>query len=152
MLWLVAIFLPWWSNSNEAFFMADAHFGLWDHPENDLDVQRRGIWLTDAFALLPIPFLFVRLAARSFVHEPPKWRRDVAIAAVLMLLALASTALWPVGLPFWGSAQFPASAGIPAQELSARPGFGWFLGLLCVLLLALAWWLARPRPLAANGK
>ena len=140
LVWLVVLFLPWWSASNGTYGFTRG-FGLWDHP--DVDVDGRFIWVTDVLAILPVPLLFVRVAARSIQHEPGRWRRDVAVAGASMALALASAALWPIGLPFWGRTVFPGGNGTEEQAITANPAFGWWLGLAAALVLAWAWWRAR---------
>lgn len=147
-LWLAALPSPWWAGTNHtegaAPFTVSVY--LWDHPDPDVDGARgdlvRG---TGLLALVPLPLLFIRLAGNSIRHEPRSWRRDVAIAGIAMLAALASVAFWPVGLPFLGQTVFPAVEGIASQRIDTYPAFGWWLGLLGLGLLTWAWRLARPQ-------
>ncbi|MFO1532559.1 MAG: hypothetical protein ABR562_02500 [Thermoplasmatota archaeon] len=143
--WLTALFLTWWSATNrspgyEAFTVG---FGLWSHPASDVDVHGGFIWLTDVLALLPVPILFVRVAARSIEHEPRSWRRDVGGAACGMVAALASAAPWPVELPFLGSTHFAAGNGTLEQTITSGPGAGWWLGAVATVVVGWAWWRTR---------
>lgn len=147
-LWLVALPSPWWAGTNHteggAPFTVAVH--LWDQPDPDVDGARGDVVrITGLLALVPLPLLFIRLAGNSIRHEPRSWRRDVGIAGIAMFAALASVAFWPVGLPFLGQTLFPAVEGIPSQRIDTYPAFGWWLGLLCLALLAWAWRLARPQ-------
>jgi hypothetical protein len=134
--WTTALFLPWWVMTNRT---SDFSFGytLWSHAE--VGVRSGFVLVTILPALLPLALLFIRIAAKSILHEPARWRRDVVIAAALMLLSLALAALWPHEVPFWGSIEY-AGAG---QVLSGNPGLGWWIGVLASALAAFAWFQGR---------
>ena len=150
-LWLAVFPAPWWGWTNHpegaAPFGGAVH--LWDHPDPEVDGLRGDVVrLTGLLALAPLPLLFIRLAGNSIRHEPRSWRRDVAIAGIAMLAALASVVFWSADLrqvPFMGSVTFPAAEGIPAQRIDMYPAFGWWLGLLSLALLSWAWRMARPQ-------
>lgn len=107
-----------------------------------------GPWLTGAFVVVAVAILFVRIAARSEKYEPPVWRRDLGIAAVLLVVALLSCMLWPAEVPaFWGGRTYEGNitAGEPVTE-TAMPGLGWWLAVASVVALAWARFCARPQP------
>jgi hypothetical protein len=105
-----------------------------------------GPWLTGAIVVVAILILFVRIAARSEKYEPPVWRRDLGVAAVLLAVALLSCMLWPAEVPaFWGGRTYEGNItdGEPVTE-TAMPGLGWWLAMASVLVLAWARVSARP--------
>ncbi len=142
LLQITALFLTWWVATNQTFGASDG-FGLWSRPPGDLNLK--AVWVTDALAILPIPFLFVRLAARSIVHEPKAWRRDLGVATALMIGALASAWFWPLDTPFWGTKTFGAADGVDAQVIEAHPGLGWWVGAAAAAAAAWSLWLGRPQ-------
>ncbi|MEA3202384.1 MAG: hypothetical protein QOI63_50, partial [Thermoplasmata archaeon] len=94
---------------------------------------------------LALVLLFVRVASRGWAHEPRAWRRDLAIAALLVLLALASAMLWPLELPFWGGRDYMLENGTGAElTIVANPGLGWWLAAVAGAIVAGAWWASRP--------
>ncbi len=139
LLQLTALFLNWWVATNHTFAFT-VSYGLWSNPD---DLRQGAVWLTTALAVLPIPLLFLRVAARSIEHEPSSWRRDVAIAGGLMFAALASCWAWPLDMPFWGGVTFPADAGVAEQVVDAHSGLGWWVSFVALLLVAWGLWLAR---------
>lgn len=144
LLALTALWLPWWRVSwdDGATVVRDGVSAF--RPEPPLTTAW-GPWLTGALAAAAALLLFVRLAAGSRVQEPASWRRDLAVAAGLLLLAAASCLLWPRAVPsFWGGRTYALgnATGPPTTE-TAMPGLGWWLALLAAALSALASWSAR---------
>lgn len=103
---------------------------------------------TTVLVALALLVLFIRLAGRSWLHEPPQWRRDLAVTAGLVLLALASCWFWPTGEAvaprFWGGVVFAAN-GTGGFEVRAGPGLGWWTGVVAGLCLAMSMWRATSR-------
>lgn len=102
-------------------------------------------WLTGGFVVAAAVLLFVRLAARSERHEPHAWRRDLAVAAVLLAGALLSCLLWPADVPsFWGGRTYAVENVTTEVTESTMPGLGWWIATVALALLAAARLLARP--------
>lgn len=139
LLQVTALFFDWWVATNHTYGFT-VGFGLWSASEELRPHAQAGTLL---LAIASIPLLFIRVAARSIEHEPPAWRRDVAIAAGLMAAALASCWLWPPDMPFWGSVTFPSDGGLEEQVVHGRPGLGWWTSLVALLLAAWGLRLAR---------
>jgi hypothetical protein len=103
--------------------------------------------LTGCLLAAAMLLLFVRLAARSFRLEPAAWRRDVAVATLLLVATLASTLLWPADVPtFWGGRTYtiddPGWTGGAVTEV-AMPVWGWWFAVVATACAAVAWWKAR---------
>jgi Zn-dependent protease len=140
LLLLTSLWLVWWSATNvstDSTFTVE--FGLWGGAPPDIRTEVN--WLTTALVAAPIPLLFLRVAAKSLVHEPRSWRRDVTISLVLVAVGLVSCWAWPIEVPFWGTYHYP---GDPPQAITGTPGVGWLLALVAALLLLWALLLARP--------
>lgn len=104
-----------------------------------------GPWLTGALVAAAALLLFVRLAARSDRYEPPAWRRDLGVAALLLAVALASALLWPSDVPaFWGGRTYTADNVTTEVMETAMPGLGWWVALVAAVLLASGWRMAKP--------
>lgn len=100
-----------------------------------------GPWLTGALVAATLLLLFVRIAARSEKYEPGVWRRDLLVATVLLVAALASCLLWPAEVPsFWGGRTYTAENVTTTVDEMAMPGLGWWVALTTVVLLVLARW------------
>lgn len=131
-----AFVLPWWTVTNTLAGVSTSQavrFG-------DADVAwPAATWVTAALLFAALPILFVRLAARSWIHEVDKWRRDLGIAAASAGAALASSWAWPREGLFWGSRTYPMEGG-DALQVAQAPGAGWWLAVCATLVLALAWW------------
>lgn len=106
-----------------------------------------GPWLTGGLVLAAVGLLFVRIAARSERHEPPAWRRDLGVAALLLALALLSGMLWPAEVPsFWGGRTYAVENVTTEVTETAMPGLGWWVALVALALLVLARLLSRQSP------
>lgn len=104
-----------------------------------------GPWLTGGLVVAALLLLFVRLAGRSERHEPPAWRRDLAVAAGLVGAALLSCLLWPADVPaFWGGRTYMVENVTTEVTETAMPGLGWWVALLAAVLLVGARLAARP--------
>lgn len=104
-----------------------------------------GPWLTGALAVAALLLLFVRIAGRSDRHEPPAWRRDLAVAAGLVAATLLSCLLWPADVPaFWGGRTYTVENVTTQVTETAMPGLGWWVAVVGMLLLVGARLAARP--------
>jgi hypothetical protein len=105
-----------------------------------------GPTLAGVLVAAAVALLFVRIAARSDIHEPVSWRRDLRIALGLAAAAVASALFWPSGVPsFWGGRTYAdANATGPAIVETAAPMLGWWVAILAGLCLAVAFKLAHP--------
>lgn len=144
LLALTALWLPWWRVSWDDGATV-VHDGVSAFRPEPLTTAW-GPWLTGALAAAAALLLFVRLAAGSRTHEPKAWRRDLAVAAGLLLAAVLSCLLWPAAetVPsFWGGRTYSAgNATGPSVTETAMPGLGWWLALLAAALLGVAAWTA----------
>lgn len=147
LLAVTSLLLPWWRVAWDAGAGAirdDVHAF---RPEPPLTTTW-GPWLTGALVAVAVLLLFVRTAARSDVHEPPAWRRDLRVAAALLLLALLSGMLWPAAVPsFWGGRTYADNVtdGTRVTE-TTMPGLGWWVAVLALACVAGALLAARPTP------
>lgn len=89
--------------------------------------------------------LFVRLAGRSWYHEPAAWLRSLQGATVALGAALVSLVFWPASIPHaFGrrTLRDNQTMEVVATE-TALPGLGWWLTLAAAVCLGVAWWWAR---------
>lgn len=158
LLAVTALLLPWWSLTWDDGTVAVRDDVSAFRPEPPLTTSWAP-WLTGALGALGALALFVRLAANSHLHEPASWRRDLGVAAGLLLVAAASCLLWPAATAsFWGGRTY-TDGGVAVVE-TARPGLGWWLAVVAGLLAAAAFWRAGkaapapdgPEPPGATGK
>jgi hypothetical protein len=145
LLLATALLLPWWVVSNRTpgsttVLAAVLPFG------SDQGIAHRWAQLATAAAVgVALVLLFVRVASRAWVHEPNAWRRDLAIAAFLVLLALASGMLWPLEVPFWGGRTYLLDNATGTElTIVANPGLGWWLAAAAGALVGGAWWASKP--------
>lgn len=144
---VTSLWLPWWRitltvEGAEGGLVTDTH--LW----NGSAPEANG-WATIVTGILVVAallVLFVRLAARSFRMEPPAWRRDLTAVVFILVLALASTLLWPAEFPsFWGGRTTVYEDGsFPPTTETAMPALGWWMAVLAGACAAVARWMARP--------
>jgi hypothetical protein len=144
LLLTTALLLPWWVVSNRdpggTTVLASVHpLG------GDQGIVHHWAQLTTtALVGAAIVLLFIRVASRAWAHEPQTWRRDLAIAALLVLLALASGMLWPNEIPFWGGRRYLLDNATGAElTIVANPGLGWWLAAVAGTVVAAAWWASR---------
>lgn len=105
--------------------------------------------VTGVVVAATVVLLFVRLAARSWYHEPKSWRRDLLVSAWLTAAALASGLFWPDQVPhFWGGRTFQLADAPGSFTETALPGLGWWCGLVALLALVAARVIAVRRALA----
>lgn len=141
LLAVTALLLPWWrvaweSDQAEGAEVRDDVRAF--RPEEPLTTSWAP-WLTGLMAAAAAGLLFLRVAADSHLHEPATWRRDLGVAAGLLLLACASCLLWPAAVPsFWGGRTY-TDGGVSVTE-TAMPGLGWWVALAAAGLAALAFW------------
>jgi hypothetical protein len=141
---VTALLLPWWRVTLDDGAIA---YRFDFRPFQPAEPWTTGWapWLTGLLAAAAALLLFVRLAANSHEHEPASWRRDLAVAAGLLLAAALSCLLWPEAVPsFWGGRTYHAANTTgPATTETAMPGLGWWLGLAAAALAGLASWKGR---------
>jgi hypothetical protein len=140
-----ALLLPWWRIAWESGGLEVRDDVRAFRPEEPLTTAWAP-WVTGLLAAAAALLLFVRVAADSDRHEPATWRRDLGVAAGLLLLACASCLLWPADIPaFWGGRTYTAD-DVSVTE-TAMPGLGWWIALVAAALAALAFWKAgKARP------
>ena len=144
LLTATALLLPWWRLTYEADGVQSVYDFRAFLPQEPATTSW-GPWLTGLLAGAAAAVLLVRLAANSHEHEPASWRRDLAVAAVLLAGAVASCLLWPADVPwFWGGRTYhdPTVEG-PATTETAMPGLGWWVAVVALLAAVLASWKAR---------
>jgi hypothetical protein len=152
-LQITALFLAWWvinyrDGSSSLVYGSAGLFGADGGVANPA-----AVWATTVLAVVPVPILFVRVAAASWKHEPQAWRGSLLACGVLMFAALASALAWPRDLPFfWGGRDYVDIQTGLAYSITANPGLGWWLSLAALLAVALAWWMSRPSPAATTEK
>jgi hypothetical protein len=146
LLLATSLLLPWWVVSNRAPGSATVLAAVYPLGSGQGIVHPWAQVSTGAVVGAPIVLLFVRVASRAWAHEPAAWRRDIAIAALLVLAALASGMLWPTEIPFWGVRTYVLDNGTGAQlDIIGNPGLGWWLAAVACSVLAAAWWASRPQ-------
>ena len=144
---LTALWLPWWQASwtAGATTVRDPI-----HPFRP-DPQLTTVWGPWASGLLAggaAVLLFVRLAASSHLHEPRSWRRDLVVAAALLVAAAALCLLWPSGVPaWWGGRTYATNGTAPTIVETEMPVLGWYVALAAAALAGVARWQAgKPQP------
>lgn len=143
LLLLTAAWLPWWTITiSDGQFESGTSQGLWGQGDTGGEASMAWVWVTSGLVALVAAWSFVRIAGRSWLYEPDVWRRDLAIQTVLVVLALASSWLWPERVPFWGGRTYTNATGV-AAEASFSAGLGWVLALLAAVAFGIAWQQAR---------
>lgn len=129
-----SLLLPWWAlQASQAGVDGELvdPVGLWG-PNAEV-AKPSMVWLTVGALGGALLLLFVRVAAASWRHEPATFRRDVAFAALLLLLACASTWLWPVEFPFWGTRAYTDNVTGDPTIVIGSPALGWWLVAVAAL-------------------
>ncbi len=147
-LFITSLWLPWW-----LVRWTDASGFRYDQTavrlfgSGQAVAHGEGPWVTGSLLVLATIVLFIRVAAKSWYHEPGAWRRDLWAAFGFGAAALASTLAWPSGVPhFWGGQRY-ALANDTAQSFTetALPGLGWWVAVLATLVAGAAAWTAGRR-------
>jgi hypothetical protein len=134
--------LPWWTvRLTEDGQLTDrVDLQLWDRHT----IARTALqWASGILVAAALLALFVRIAAGSWRHEPPSWRRDLALALAAVAVALVLAWLWPTGDPRFWDTTTAAVDGVRLVEKS-RPGLGWWSGMGTAVLLGLSRLAASP--------
>jgi len=153
---LTSLWLPWWlvRYSDSAGNRYD-QLGVWLWRPLAEVTTSWGPWLTGMLAALVALWLFVRVAARSWYHEPAIWARDLWLLAVGAGAALASALLWPDTdnfKAFWGGTTYSnATTGTWFTE-TVLPGLGWWCTAVAFLCLVAAAVLVRAAADDASDK
>ncbi|MGB1585512.1 MAG: hypothetical protein ACPHID_00510 [Thermoplasmatota archaeon] len=138
---VTSIWLDWWQvrYGDDAGNVYDKT-GVGPFRFDDIVAHDWGPWLAGFLVAGAAAILFVRLAGRSWLYEPPAWQRDLLIAAALVVVALISTGWWHTSDPlwdgFWGTTRFTPNGTALVGEVATRPGLGWWtawLGVFCLL-------------------
>ncbi len=145
---LLSLPFAWWVVTHGAEDMGIIHtkhaVNLFENAEPIAKWPQTAV--TGALVVGAAILLFFRLAAGSLRFEPSAWRRDIWIAAALLGAALASAWTWPdVILQFWGTHEYGPIAGAsgPINVETARPGVGWWLAALGLVLVVASEWESR---------
>jgi len=152
LLLVLTLALAWWTATDTVGGLpTTSTYGVWPRAGTQglsIPVPGATFVLPSSVAVaLPIIatllILFVRVAARSWVHEPRSWRRDLWIALALVAASLALALAWPpVGTLGTRTYAMPDGGGTLTEQVA--PGAGWWTALAALALLAAASWMARP--------
>jgi len=144
---VTSLLLPWWGATWTASGTTVRDPIAPFRPDPQLTTTW-GPWASGILAGLAALVLFVRLAGQSHRHEPPAWRRDLVVSAILLAAAAALCLLWPSGVPaFWGGRTYASNGTAPTIVEVEMPLLGWFVALAAALLAGLARWQAgKPHP------
>ena len=136
LLLMTSFWLPWWvvqyesdtlPSSQEEFFLF--------RPDDDYTT-----WAPIVTGIITVAaggLMFVRVAGRSWEHEPHAWRRDLGVAGVVLGMAFLTTLWWPKAVPyFWGARAFHLQDASFTEE--ALPGLGWWCALASLVTVSLA--------------
>lgn len=138
---VTSFWLPWWRLTyadTQPYSVTDAGLFRASEATTAWGPTASGVLMAAACGLL-----FLRLAARSWFHEPPVWRRDLAIAAGLAAAGVLLAIAWPEAVPhFWGGRTFEDEAAGARFTETAMPVLGWWCGVVAALSAAAAWWRA----------
>lgn len=96
------------------------------------------VWSSTGLVVAAGLILFIRVAAASWRNEPASFRRDVAIAAVLLLASCAVAWLWPLEFPFWGTRSYLDNVTGDPSEVTGSPLVGWLLAAVAATLCAVS--------------
>lgn len=137
---LTSLWLPWWlvRYSDNLGNRYDA-IGVWLWRPTEEVTTAWGPWVTGMIVAVLGVWLFVRVAGRSWHHEPTVWRRDLGVLAGVAGAALASTLLWPDPdnfTSFWGGTTYTNTTTGTSFTETVLPGLGWWCTALAFLLLA----------------
>ena len=139
-----ALLLPWWTLTAELGGVSGElapPVGLWG-PDAQL-VKTDMVWLTVALLAAALILLFVRVAAASWRHESAAFRRDSAIATLLLAAACASAWFWPVEFPFWAMRTYTDNVTGDPTLVIGTPGLGWWLAAVAAAFCASGWFVSR---------
>jgi len=148
-----SLLLPWWVISDRVAGVDTVAGTVFPFGSGQGVAKAWAQLLTGLLAAGAGAWLFVRVASRARVHEPATWHRDLGLQGALVALALVSAWLWPAEWTFWGtrSAAFGNQTVEGALLIVTNPGLGWWVALVGLALLALAWWMSRPLASAHDG-
>lgn len=151
--WLLAatsLWLPWWRirfRDLAGNVIDEAHLR---HFQDGAPFAETGaIVLTGILVGIALLVLFIRLAARSWLHEPGQWLRDLVVVTSLLIAALLSTWGWPAGESvapsFWGGVEFTHNQTGDSFSVQATPGLGWWTAAVAVVCMGMSMWRAAIR-------
>lgn len=101
--------------------------------------------LTGAVLVITGLVLFVRLAGRSWYHEPAVWVRSLWAGVGSLVVAAATVMFWPASIPLAiGRRTLRDDEGMVVATETAMPGLAWWLVIAAAVCLGVAaWWSAR---------
>lgn len=140
-----AFWLPWWvvryADASGAVYETIAPRLFASAPPYSTTVAPN---VTGVLVAVVAIALFVRLAGRSWYHEPAAWLRTLIGGAVALLLCLIGSVFWPAEVPtFWGKHTYELTESGDVFTETALPGLAWWLVLVAIAALAGAWWVSR---------
>lgn len=143
LLLLTSVWLPWWlvRYEGQGVRYDQAAVGLFS-PQAPLSTQVP--YLTAALVIAVAAWVFVRVAGRSIIYEPPAWSRDLWIQSGVLGAALVSCLFWPDQVPaFWGGRTYELANATGAFSELAMPALGFWCAFLAFVLLLISSWMAR---------
>lgn len=153
---LTSVWLPWWvvRYTDSAGNPYDTGGVLLWRPVDEFTTAW-GAWLTGMLVAVLAVWLFVRIAAKSWEHEPRMWRRDLWATAGLASASLISTMFWPDPdnfKSFWGGVTYRNETTGTWFTQTVIPGLGWWCMIVAFLCLISAAVLAQRQLDDASGK
>lgn len=108
--------------------------------------------LTGAVLVITGLVLFVRLAGRSWYHEPAVWIGSLWAGMGALIVAAATVMFWPASIPLAiGRRTLRDEGGAVVATETAMPGLAWWLVVGAAACLAVAAWWSRQQIRAAEG-
>ncbi len=147
-LFITSIWLAWWTvRWEDATGFRYEEVGVRLFGSGHEVAHNQAPIVTGVLVALGTLILFIRVAAKSWHHEPHLWRRDLWAAFGFGAAALVSVLWWPAEVPaFWGGRTYEL-VNDTSQHFTetALPGLGWWVALLATGLTAAAAVLAGRR-------
>lgn len=148
LLLLTSVWLPWWLVRFQDAFggtVDEAATSLWRPGQFS---HAWGPWVSGFLIAVAALVLFVRVAGKSWLHEPREWRRDIGVAALATGAALVLAGTWPKTAEaviggFWSNVDFTVNGTKDSFVVATLPGLGWWSAVLAAVCLSAAWWVCR---------
>lgn len=139
---LTAAWLPWWVLEQASGGTTSSRFAVNLFARSEVTTFMPIV--TGIIVVLAALLLFVRIAGRSIIYEPDTWRRDLVVVGGAWGLALLSVIVWPLReFGFWGGRRLGNETVQVVVEQTWMPGLGFWLGIIALVLVAVAAWFAR---------
>ncbi|MEK6985486.1 MAG: hypothetical protein AABX89_03775 [Candidatus Thermoplasmatota archaeon] len=144
---VTSLLLPWWgltASLGDVSGELVPAVRLWGgNPEV---AHSWAVWLSTGLVVVAALLLFVRVAAASWRHEPARFRRDAALAAVLLAASCAAAWLWPVEFPFWGMRTYTDNVTGDPSVVTGSPLLGWGMAVVAACLAVASRFGTKPQP------